>query len=300
MADYTTTGLLANMKRRGFTPSSSGLTTSDLLSCLSETLRTYIPAFLKGLREEFIISQLSIAVTSATVPVPARACGIALRTIGWLESDGRVRPLTRIEPERRSDWGQSGSSPRGFMFQGNNCILVPAVTSGTLVVSYQQRTGELVLPTSAAVIDNRLNSTTLVVSNAPNTIASDVLCDVVGFQPNFKLKAMDLEVVAVSDNGGGFSSVVFTDTLPTTFVAGDFLCLANETCVPAELPLECFDLLAQATAFQIASDTGSERLKTITLALERLEKQVALVLSPRDDGGARVIVNRSRIGRWGC
>ena len=49
-ADYTTIGLLANMKRRGFIPAGCGLTTSDLLQILTSELRNYIPAFLKGIR----------------------------------------------------------------------------------------------------------------------------------------------------------------------------------------------------------------------------------------------------------
>jgi hypothetical protein len=290
--DYTTTGLLANMKRRGFTPAGSGLTTDDFLQVLSEQLRSYIPAFLKGLREEFIIAQLSVTVTSPTVPIPPRACGAALRSIGWQYADGRVRPLDRIEPERRGDWALTGSEPQGFIFQGNNCILLPAVSSGTLVVSYQQRPGELVLPTDCAVVTT-INSTVIVtVASMPASWGSGTLLDLVGAEPNFKLKAMDVPVNFVS----GGTTISFSDTLPTDLAEGDFICAATETCVP-QLPMECFDLLAQAAAFQIATSTGSDRMKSIGLSLERLEKQLASVLSPRADGSPRVIVNRSGIGR---
>ncbi len=297
MSDYTTTGLLRNLKRRGFIPSGSGLTTSDLLEVASEQLRTYIPAFLKGLREEFIIAQLAITVTAPTVPIPVRACGVALRSIGWTCSDGSVRQLTRIEPERRNDWALSGSEPQGFMFQGNSAILIPAVSSGTLVVSYQQRPGELVLPTDCCVVASWVSETALSVSGTlPTSFAVGAICDVVRATPNFDLLGMDCEITGLFPAGP--LTTVQLSSAPEDTVEGDYLCMASETPIP-RLPLECFDLLAQATAFQIASDTGSERLPAIKLGLDRVEQQVTAVLSPRSDSTARVIVNRSGIGRRG-
>ncbi len=124
--DYTTVGLIANTRRRASLPEGSGFTDNDFLQVLSEQLRNYIPAFLKGIREEFIIAQASATVTAATVPIPTRACGAALRTIAWTMSDGTLRDLARIEPERRNDYGSSTGEPVGYVFQGNNIILVPA------------------------------------------------------------------------------------------------------------------------------------------------------------------------------
>lgn len=297
-ADYTTTGLLAKMKRRGFIPAGCGLTTSDLLQVLTGELRNYIPAFLKGIREEFIIAEMSIPVTGASVPVPVRACGIALRTIGWTRSDGTIAPLTRVEPERRGDFGLSGE-PSGFMFRGNNCILVPAAISGTLVVSYQQRPGELVLPTSCAIVNGGGPGNLVVDAGFPAEWDDTMLYDVVSSAPNFGLQAMDL---AGEPAGTTFIPSVSAATANVT--ATSYICRATETCVP-QIPLECFDLLAQAAAVEIAQSTGSTRLAALREGLEGkdgrggLRAQVAMILSPRSDGNARVIVNRSRLGRRG-
>jgi hypothetical protein len=296
LPDYTTVGLLANTKRRTAVGSGSGLTTSELLEVLSEQLRTYIPAFLKGLREEFIIAELNITVTSPVVPLPPRACGAAFRTIGWLHPDGRVEQLTRIEPERRNDWGENGDHPTGFMFQGNNAILIPAVQTGTLVVSYQERPGQLVLPTSCALVTGYDDSSSLIVSNLPTGIATDAPCDIVSATPNFVMFAMDAVVLSTTNLGGGEWKIEFDDTLPTNIQPGDYVSLAGETCIP-RLPMEAFDLLAQAAAFQIASNSGNERLPAYANALKMVREQVALVLSPRADGSSRIITTNSRLGR---
>lgn len=280
------------MKRRGFIPSGSGLDTSDILQILTEQLRNYIPAFLKGLREEFIIKQLSVTVTSGTVPIPVRACGVALRTIGWTCADGTVRPLTRIEPERRQDWPASGGEPQGYMFQGNNVILFPPASAGTLVVSYQQRPGELVATTDVGAITAiDAGTRTLTFDSLPSTFTDAKVYDIVSSAPNFDLLGLDVSVDAATA-----TTLQLTEAIPAGVFEGNYVCLATETCVP-QLPLECFDLLAQAAAVEIAQSTGSSRLQALKDGLKDLREQVAMILSPRSDGSARVIVNRSGIGR---
>lgn len=295
-ADYTTSGLIADTKLRGFFGSGDGLTSSRLLKVLTGQLRNYIPAFLKGLREEFLVAELSIAVTSAVVRVPVRACGVALRTVGWRESSGEVRQLTRIEPESRAAWAVSGTSPQGFMFRGNDCILVPAVTSGTLVVAYQQRGGELVLPTDCAKVYAYSSSTALIVDNLPSSIIAGTVVDIVSGAPNFRMIAMDAAVASVADGPGGGQFTVDLESLPTGIVRGDFVSLATETCVP-QIPLECFDLLCQAAAVEVAQSTGSSRIEAIKAGLKDLRADVSMILSPRADSNSRIIVSRSRLGR---
>lgn len=295
--DYTTVGLIANCKRRASLPAGSGFTDNDFLQVLSEQLRNYIPAFLKGIREEFIIAQASATVTSATVPLPARACGAALRTVSWTMPDGSLRDLPRVEPERRHEYGVDGSEPRGYMFQGNNVILLPAVTSGTLVVSYQQRPGQLVLPTSCGTVATLEDAYTLGFSSLPADFTDARVYDIVEPVANFKLFGMDLAVNNVTHNSDPTPSYVeFTDTVPSGVYEGCYVCLAGETPIP-QIPYEVHDLLAQAAAYNIAASTGSTRTGAIKEALKDLREQVTTLLSPRSDGSARVAVSRSRIGR---
>ncbi len=292
-ADYTTVGLIANCRRRAFLTAGSGLPNSDVLQVLTEQLRTYVPAFLKGLREEYIIASLSIAVTSATVSIPARAVGAALRTIGWLEADGRVKPLTRIEPERRNNFAQTDNTPCGYVLRGNTAILVPAVTSGTLVVTYQQRPGQLVLPSACAKVTSIVAANILgfAADTIPSGWTTASVLDLVSATPNFDLLGMDLALTSVSS-----TQLRFTADVSSSVAVGDYVSLATETCIP-QLILEAHDLIAQSAASQIANSTGSARKDAIAEKLKELRDELSVLLSPRSDGSSRPIVSKSAIGR---
>lgn len=291
-ADFTTVGLVQKVQRRGFLPAGGALKTGDILEYATEQLRNYIPAFLKDLREEYLISTLTLAITGPVVAAPARAVGAALRTLKWKGSDGRLVPVARTEPERAGDFCLTGSCPQAYYFEGNNLVLLPAVTSGTLVLGYQQRPGQLVLPSDCAKLTALEDSFTWDVTAVPSTMAHGTVVDIVSgaVGDNFKLRAMDLVIDSVTP-----TTIAFTNALPTTLQAGDYVCLAEETCIP-QLPIELHDLIAQAAAAAIANATGSSRKDSINAALLELRAQLTTLLTPRNDGSARVIVNRSSIG----
>jgi len=289
--DYTTTALVAAVKRRGFIPRGTGTSDADILQYATDELDSYIPSLLKSIREEYLIAPLDIAVISATVPCPARAVGTALRTVEWLVSGFRPRQLGRIEPERQQNYALTGSEPLGYMLQGNNLILMPAVTSGTLRLTYQQRPGQLVSTTACAKVLN-VSTNVLTVEAIPDDFEDSELFDIVSGQPNFVAEGMDLSVDDIDPTG---LTITFTDALPSGILAGDYVSFAVETCIP-QLPFELFGLLAQKTAHAIASATGSSREGAIYKKLESVEKEMKALLSPRVDGSARVIVNRLGAG----
>lgn len=300
MADYTTTGLIASTKRRAFLPAGSGLTTSDILQILTEELRNYMTAFLKGIREEYIIAQLSVPVTSATVVMPSRAVGGALRTVQWLTTDNFRRQLSRVEPERAGYYLPINAEPAGYMLQGNNLILLPGVTSGTVVVSYQQRPGQLVL-TDAAGLVTAINTGTgqVTVSQRPTSFTNTAVYDFVSATPNFVATVLDYNLA-----GGAISWTGNVATISLAAAAilqvGDYLALAGETPIP-QIPTEAHDLLAQAGALKVAQASGSSRLEAIAEGLTNIRKDTTMIMSPRVDGSARPIINRTGVGfrNWG-
>ncbi len=290
--DNTTTSLVASIKRRGFIPAGSGLSTADILAYASDELQNYIPAFLKSIREEFIVASLDLSVTSGTVAAPARAVGAALRTIGWVQADGRTRFLTRVEPENAGGFAGQTGEPAGYMFQGNNVILLPTPSSGTLRITYQQRPGVLVLPEDCGLItafDAGAGEATLDPVHSEWT--TDMEFDVVSGSANFQALGLDVQAAQADQNPFQFGDV------PVGTRVGDYVCLAGETCIP-QLPTEVHALLAQSAALAIANATGSARLAAIQKKFDDTEKHLTMILSPRSDGSARPIVSNSRIGRW--
>jgi hypothetical protein len=291
--DYTTTGLIANCKRRGFLPSGSGLSSSDILQVLTEQLRNYVTSFLKSLREEYIIASLEVDVTAGVVDAPERAVGAAFRTVKWVMSDGTYLPLSRIEPENSNNPPSNGADvPAGYTLQGNQLLLVPSTVTGTAIVSYQQRPGQLVLPSDCGRVTAIDTGTkTLTFSELPSDFVDSELYDIISGRPNFAARQLDASVDSVTS-----TQMVFTFDLPEGLLVGDYVCIAGETCIP-QLPVELHDLVAQAAAAKIASSKGSARAGEIKDALKELREELTVLLSPRDDGAARPIISRSRLGR---
>ncbi len=299
-ADFTTTGLIASAKRRAFIPAGSGLTTSDILQILTEQLRNYVPAFLKGIREEYIIAPLSITVTSATIELPDRAVGAALRTVQWVTNSGIRRQLSRIEPERAGYYLPIGGEPSGYMLQGNNLILVPSTTTGTLILAYQQRPGQLVLPDACGLVTAiNTGTNTVTVSQRPSSFTDTAVYDFVSGTPNFVATALDYNLAGGSVAWTGNSAVI-THAGALLLSVGDYIALAGETPIP-QIPTEAHDLLAQAGAVKIAEAAGSSRLDAIKGGLADLRKDLTMIMSPRVDGSARPIINRTGVGfgNWG-
>lgn len=292
--DYTTNALIKSIKRRAFLPAGAGLTTSDILAYATEELRGSIPAFLKGLREEYLVATLDVPITTSTLALPARAVGAALRIIQWKDNSGLLYPLTRIEPERLPQYNlqAANSQPAGYYFEGNTINLVPSVgVSGTLHLTYQQRPGELVLPTDCAqitAINTGANQVT--VSAVPTTITTGTLVDIVSNSPNFIALALD-QAVTVSGSTFTFSS------LPTGLAVGDWVALAGQTPV-VQAPTEVHDLLAQYTAATIAQSMGSARAEMVMEKLTEVKASMTMLLSPRSDGNARKIVHNGTAGTW--
>jgi len=292
--DYTTTALVASAKRRGFIPAGSGLSTSDILQILTEELRNYIPAFLKGIREEYLVAELEIEVTSPVVQAPTRAVGAAFRAVGWAaDGNSYPRPLSRIEPERMSGHALTAGEPSGYVFRGNTIILVPGVSSGTIVLAYQQRPGQLVLPSDCAEVTAILGSTVTVAAK-PTAFDDDTVFDFVSAAPNFTATALDYNADGLEAVWTG-NDVVLTAAGAALLSVGDYLCAAGETPIP-QIPIEVHDLLAQAGALKMAQAQGSSRLDAIAQGLADLRAQLTVILSPRSDGSARPIISRSRIG----
>lgn len=297
---YTTEGLLRSLKLRGFLPSGSGFSTADFLQLASEEQSLHVMAFLKGIREEYTVATLDIAVTSATVPLPQRAAGAALRNIAWVVDDENAPELVRIEPELRNGYASTSDRPAAYMFEGNNVVLVPGVSSGTLRVKYQQRLSRLVLPEECgqiAAINTGTRTVTLVDSLPSDFTTSETYdylskYDFVSNAPNFVIKGMDY-VCTSRDTGA--KTLTFSADLPSDLFVGDWLAHAEETPIP-QLPAEVHTLLGVRTAEVILQGQGSARLPAVQAAVKQARADALALLTPRSDSSPRVIVRRSGPG----
>ncbi len=296
-ADFDTNELVEAIKRYAFLTSASGLTTDEILSYATGELRTSVTALLKSIREEYLIVPLDISITSSTIAAPARAVGAAFRTVGWVVG-GVSYEIPRIEPERASQYlAQSASMPAGYMFQGNNIVLLPSQTSGTVRVSYQQRPGKLVLPDACGLISAvDTGAGTVTITQRPSTFTNSAVYDFVSSTPNFVAYEVDVNTVAAMTWSGNTVTFSPKPSWLSEIDVGDYLCLAGETCIP-QIVVELHDYLAQSTAYRIAQAVGLDRAPQIQQNLADKKADVIMLLSPRDDGSGRPIISKSRIGR---
>lgn len=144
MADTTTTGLIAAVRRRGMLPTSDdALTDDDIITIANEEVLTYIAPLLLDASEEYLVTSEDVAVTAGQreVPIPVNALGRKVRDV-LLKTGTQYESLQRIEPERESHYEAQGDVA-GFMLEGNNLVLVPTpATAQSLRVKFYRRPAE--------------------------------------------------------------------------------------------------------------------------------------------------------------
>lgn len=289
--DFTTTGLLASLKRRGMLPSTTEtLSTTDFLAIATEELQTYVLKVLLAVREEYAVATYDLAITSgtSTYVLPSRAVGGKLRNACLLDSNGLVSsPLNRLEPERVIQNSSSGDVA-GYYLQGDDIIFVPTpAASATVRLTYFRRPSALIATTGAGVVTSINTGTKVVTASGgyPATFLTTATFDLVRAQPPFKVMGQDLAIT----NATG-TTLTFTATLPTGLAVGDYVCLAGESPVP-QIPVELHPLLSQRVVYKCLEALGDDKSVLAEQAADKMRMDLLTFLTPRVEGASRPIVN---------
>lgn len=291
--EYIAENWIESVKLRGFLPSGQGLSITQLLRWGTEESRSYITAFLKSIREEYLVTTLDVVPTTAFIHLPGRAVGGALRSIERVTQDGSVVALTRIEPERRMTYNTSSGLPFGYIFQGDTIEIIPALAGGiTIRLAFQQRLSKLVLGSDCGRIESVDGARQITCESIPSSFLNTEEYDLISGTPNFSTLGIDLGIVSANTTTG---VVVFSADLPTGLAVGDYLAFSNETPIP-QIPTECHMLLAQRVAEKIAESTGSAKLQTIKDGTRDERANALQLLSVRSSSNARVIINKFGAG----
>lgn len=289
--DYSTTALLASIKRRGMLPASDeALTDTDLLALATEELQSTLTALLLSVREEYLITSEVQVVTAGTASytIPARAVGQALRDVMYSSDGSSYLPLSRVEPERDGDYAGAGEL-LGYELQGNAIILTPTPsTSGYLKIKYARRPSTLVQGAAVGIVTAINTGTrTVTVDNTPSTFTIDEVYDFVKASPGFDWRGVDLVVTNVS----GYN-ITFSAALPSSLVVGDYLCIAGESPVP-QVPVELHPYLAHRVVLRAVEALGlNAKIAVAEKQCERARLDALSLLTPRAEGSHRYVVNR--------
>jgi hypothetical protein len=289
VADYTTTGLIADVKRRGHFPTSqSTFQTSDLLKILNDALYAVIVPLIQSAQEEFFVTYSDTTIVAGTdaYAIPSRAIGGALRDVATVDG-AELTSLERLDPEVITH----DDRPEGFMLRGNKVVLYPSpVQSGTLRLSYYRRPSELVATSSCGLI-TAINTGTneVTVSSTPSGWTTNTSIDIIPSTPHFDALS---EAVAISSVAG---TTITLPSLPSGLAVGDYLTPAGQSPIP-QVPVEAHPLLAQAAALRCASDQGTDdAFKRLADVYSRMERDFLQILSPRVEGAPKKVNNRGGI-----
>jgi hypothetical protein len=291
---WTTTELIASVKRRAGVPSASGaFLAADLLAIADEEMGSYVVPLILKEREDYFVAHHEEPITDAlySYPVPYRAIGGKLREVLALSPARRASDLPRVSASDLQD------ADFGFYLDGGMISLVSNGTNASrygswLRLSYYRRPNRLVDISRAAVITT-VNSTTgvLTFSSLPSALSSAAVFDVVSARSPFDTLGMDVAGVVAG------SQITMGAALPANVQVGDYVCLPEESPVP-QVPAELHGLLAQKIAVKVLE--GKQMLDKLAAArseLERMEADARALITPRVDGEAQRLVARSSLHR---
>lgn len=263
--------LISALKICGSFPTSNDLfSTSDFLVLLNMQLKSEITPMMLKLNEEFFLQTKDFTISQgSSYRIPTRAIGAKIRDLSMIDNAGNVTPIDRLFEEDRP------ANASGYYMLRNSVELSSDFTGNTLRMKVFGRPSSLV-ETSAcgqvSSIDTGLNQ--VVVSAAPSTFATSVLCDFVQNNNPYDLLAMDYALTGVSGTTLSFSS------LPDGLAVGDWVCLATEAPVPM-VPDEVHPVLIQSALCRMLSSKKDKAYDKELVTLGRMKEDCINMLDPR-------------------
>ena len=290
--DWTTTGLLATVKREAFLPDSGGpFTDAEILAVGDEATDEHMLPALHAIRGNHYVESTDPGpvASQAEYRIPARAVGGILRLVTWLDASGSGAPMSWYPLADRDVFGSSAygiGSPPAFAVQGDHVVLMPTPTAatGTLRFYYYRRPGKMV-PTSEAMQITLIAGSALS-GSPPSTWGSTEVVDLIDEDPTFEALGVDAESTVTAG-----SKITTDDVPPSDLAVGDWAALVGETPIP-QLPAEMHKPLARFIAADILESLGDQRHRDKFAKAQAGLKNVVRLLSPRVHAQARYAVNR--------
>lgn len=294
---YTTTQYLSNVKIRGGIPTSQNTFTAARLLALGDAeIRSYIlPLILKS-REHYYDYDIDTSLNATGIyDISTRAVGGTVINACLLDSTNRY-DLNWIEEDNLTQTDNTDTGSPGIFIKKNQIHLVPPDPSYTTFrYSIAIRPGTLIETDDAAqitAIDTATKTLTFAASTIPNSWTTSNTFDLIQNKAHFDHLAIDQAVTSITS-----TTIVFSSTLPTRLVVGDWVSLAEESAV-IQIPVELQPLLEQKVANTCMRAQGYiQAMENGEKELTRMEKDIVTLFSPRIKENARVIVNRSGILR---
>jgi hypothetical protein len=290
--DFTSTGLIAQIKRRALIPTSQNLFTSpDIIDMLNEELQNRIVPYIMNVREDYFLTYNEITQdgTQEEIDIPYDAIGNKINQITLYTSttnDSFFATIPRLTPSQINDYFG------GYYIEGNKIKLYPkAISSGKLRIYYYKRPSEIVASTRWAIVSTINTNTSIVCStNLPANITTGSEIDIVkNIQPWDTTK----ETTAGTVSG---ATVNLSDT--SDISVGYYVCSKDESPF-AQIPQDTIPLLIQSVVVRMMEYMGDTNgLQSGLLTYAQMESDNRGLISPRVDAQPKKISVKNRLSRY--
>ena len=300
---YTSDDLISAVKRYANVPTAqTTFQPTDFLALADDSIKAkLVPLIIKHCEEFYVRPyDYSVLANTSTYAIPTRAVNMMLRAVQLVDSTN-ANVLINLDRLNIEDlyMSMSGSRVRmqknGFYLEGNNVVLfpIPLQVGGTLRLKYFIRPSQLVpLSSCAQILSINTGTNTITCVALPSTWSTANTFDLVKANPGFECTAIDQLATTVTG-----ATITFTTTLPTNVSVGDYICLANQSCI-VQVPPELQPLLFQYVVIRVLSAQGdANALKAAIAELEALEKNASILLAPRVQGSTKRVTNSRAINR---
>lgn len=305
MADFTTVGLLASIRRRAMLPTATatGTADADLLALANEELQLRLASDILRVREEYFVHTLdqTLSASQPKYRISHRALGGAVRDVMLVDSTGAIAHLPRIAPEDMQQYSYGSNSTLGYYVQNNWIVLVPGAdtAAGSLRMSIVARPAELTATATDYVTVTAVSqgaSTYALTYSTPGTatLTTSTVCDIVSHRAPFEPLAIEVTPTNVA---GGVAT--FSGLMPPGTEIGSYITLREKSPIP-QIPQEWHPILAQRVANTLMKAQGDlEGFAAGVADLEGMERDALALVTPRVQGGPQKIINRSSPVRSG-
>lgn len=303
---YTSNSLIDSIKRRASVPQAQEtFSPEDFLAFANEEINIGLVPSIMRLHQDYLLRTINVPLVAnqSRYTIPDRAIGNKLRELCFVDTNGNLFEMTRINIEDLPDYNGPVQPSRYYYFyiENNEVVLVPGVQSspnGSLNMSFYMRPNALVTEDRVAIITS-INTITgeINVDSVPTAFTTSLLYDVIKSKSPFRTLDFDLAITAINPitNIITFNPV----ELPSTLAVGDYINIQEESIVP-QVPSELHVVLAHRAASRCLEAMGdTQGLQNANAKLQEMEINTTTIISNRVEGAPQKVINRHGILRQG-
>jgi hypothetical protein len=290
--DFTSTGLIAQIKRRALIPTSQNLfSDSDLIAMLNEELQNRVIPYILAVREDYFLTYNEYTQNGSTteIDIPKNAIGNKINQVNIYTAssdDSFFASVPRLTVSQINDYYG------GYYIQGSKIKIFPqAITSGQLRIYYYRRPSEIVATSRTAIISTVNTNTSIVCStNLPANITTGSSIDIVSNEQPWD---------TITERTAGTVLNATLDLIDTTDIETGFYVASRGESPFAQIPQDTIPLLIQAVVVRMMEYMGDTNgLQAALLTYAQMESDNRNLITPRVDAQPKKISAHRRLSRY--